>query len=136
MATKTNPGAFDCYANAAPDEPLFVLLGRDKHAPLLVRLWARLRALEGEDLGKVREALECADAMEVFRENSGRATGPVDETLARLVAGEITRQHGEDNTDNLGDGESLLLLGFSPAINVVELVERLTGKIQRGVGLA
>lgn len=38
MGTKNNPGTFDCYANAAPDEPMFVLLGRDKHAPLLVRL--------------------------------------------------------------------------------------------------
>lgn len=33
MGTKNNPGAFDCYANAEPDEPMFVLLGRDKHAP-------------------------------------------------------------------------------------------------------
>lgn len=29
MGTKNNPGAFDCYANAEPDEPMFVLLARD-----------------------------------------------------------------------------------------------------------
>jgi len=28
MATKKNPGEFDCYANAGPDEPMFVLLAR------------------------------------------------------------------------------------------------------------
>ena len=39
MGTKNNPGTFDCYANAEGDEPMFVLLGRDKHAPTLVWLW-------------------------------------------------------------------------------------------------
>ena len=48
MGTKNNPGEFDCYANAQPDEPMFVLLGRDKHAPALVWLWAVLRQLDGE----------------------------------------------------------------------------------------
>ena len=38
MGTKNNPGVFDCYANAEPDEPMFVLLGRDKDAATLVRL--------------------------------------------------------------------------------------------------
>ena len=64
MGTKNNPGAFDCYENAEPDEPMFVLLGRDRHAPSLVRLWAMLRHDEGEDLGKVEEAFRCADAMD------------------------------------------------------------------------
>ena len=26
---KENPGRFDCYANALPDEPMFVLLARE-----------------------------------------------------------------------------------------------------------
>jgi hypothetical protein len=63
MGTKNNPGAFDCYANAEPDEPMFILLGRDKHAPTLVWLWACLRELDGEDAVKVREARECAAMM-------------------------------------------------------------------------
>jgi hypothetical protein len=29
MGTKSNPGPFDCYAKAEPDEPMFVLLARD-----------------------------------------------------------------------------------------------------------
>lgn len=67
MGTKNNPGAFDCYANAEPDEPMFVLLGRDKHAPLLVKLWADLRAMDGEDIAKVTEAIQCATAMAAYR---------------------------------------------------------------------
>lgn len=67
MATKNNPGKYDCYTNAEPDEPMFILLGRDKHAPLLVKLWAEMRALDGEDPGKVAEAVHCADAMRIYR---------------------------------------------------------------------
>jgi hypothetical protein len=72
MGTKNNPGRFDCYANAAPDEPMFILLGRDKHAPTLVRLWAILRAAEGEDEAKVAEAHACAKAMEQHQLSLGK----------------------------------------------------------------
>jgi hypothetical protein len=44
MGTKLEPGKFDCYANAEPDEPMFVLLGRDALAPSLVNIWAMIRA--------------------------------------------------------------------------------------------
>lgn len=64
MGTKLNPGKFDCYASAGPDEPMFVLLGRDQHAPSLVRLWAIMRAKDGEEEAKVQEALACANAMD------------------------------------------------------------------------
>lgn len=67
MGTKNNPGMFDCYEAAEPDEPMFVLLARDRHAPLLVRYWARLRNDEGEDPAKVLEANNCADNMEIWR---------------------------------------------------------------------
>jgi hypothetical protein len=40
MGTKRNPGQYDCYAKAEPDEPMFVLLARDPTAPQLVRDWA------------------------------------------------------------------------------------------------
>jgi hypothetical protein len=72
MGTKNNPGNFDCYANAEPDEPMFVLLARDKDAPLLVRLWAELRMRAGEDPDKVHEALICAYHMEDWREGRKR----------------------------------------------------------------
>lgn len=40
MATKNKPGEFDCYANADPDEYMFVLLARDSSAAFVVRVWA------------------------------------------------------------------------------------------------
>lgn len=66
MGTKLNPGQFDCYAAAAHDEPMFVLLGRDRHAAVLTNLWALMRAAEGEDPAKVREAGECANDMVAY----------------------------------------------------------------------
>lgn len=63
MGSKNNPGRFDCYEAADPDEPMFVLLGRDKHAPTMVWLWASLRELDGEDPAKVAEARDCAALM-------------------------------------------------------------------------
>jgi hypothetical protein len=44
MGTKNNPAAYDCYANAWPDEPMFILLARDPDAASIVRLWAGMRA--------------------------------------------------------------------------------------------
>lgn len=72
MGTKNNPGHYDCYANADPDEPMFVLLGRDKHAAGLVRLWALLRQSAGEDESKIAEALQCAEAMDEWARKLGK----------------------------------------------------------------
>lgn len=82
MGTKNNPGSYDCHANAAPDEPLFTLLARDHHAPILLRLWALLRNAEGEDEDKVAEALKAADDMIEWRRKSGR---PVPQTVPELA---------------------------------------------------
>lgn len=67
MGTKVTPGTYDCYAKAAPDEPMFTLLGRDIHAADLVEQWARRAELAGEDPAKVAEARECANAMRDYR---------------------------------------------------------------------
>lgn len=72
MGTKNNPGEFDCYVNAEPDEPMFILLGRDKHAPELVRLWAIMRERDGEDPAKIAEARRCAMDMISFRKERDR----------------------------------------------------------------
>ena len=63
MGTKNNPGKWDCYSAAHPDEPMFVLLGRDPSACVLVALWADIREAMGEDPAKVQEARECASAL-------------------------------------------------------------------------
>lgn len=67
MGTKNNPGQFDCYENADPNEPMFVLLGRDQDAPGLVNRWADQREQRGEDPEKVAEARHCAAQMFMYR---------------------------------------------------------------------
>lgn len=74
MGTKNNPGKFDCHANAAPDEPMFIMLARDVHAPLIVEGWASNREdainrgfYPESDRAKVAEARECAEAMRAWR---------------------------------------------------------------------
>lgn len=46
MSTKLQPGAFDCYRAALPDEPMFILLARDVSAPHRLREWADQRRKE------------------------------------------------------------------------------------------
>lgn len=66
MGTKNNPGAYDCYKNAEPDEPYFLLLGRDPLAPFLVGLWAGLKSAHdpSADEAKLKEALATANDMD------------------------------------------------------------------------
>lgn len=84
MGTKNNPGQFDCYAKAGPDEEMFIVLSRDPQGSDFVSLWAALRAkdiigarrifqrmadtaLEQQrkpsDPDKICEAVNCAEAM-------------------------------------------------------------------------
>lgn len=72
MGTKNNPGSYDCYANAEPDEPIFVLLGRDASAWALVQLWADLREHMGESPEKVAEARSCAEKMLEWATKKGK----------------------------------------------------------------
>lgn len=80
MGTKNDPAAFDCYANALPDEPMFILLARDPDAPKLVEDWAVERAQavrQGlrpkSDMAMVDEAQLCARKMREWRkENNGK----------------------------------------------------------------
>lgn len=74
MGSKLNPGDFDCYANAEPDEPMFILLARDRSAPSIVEAWADARErdiLAGikprSDMPMVVEARECAAKMTAWR---------------------------------------------------------------------
>lgn len=70
MATKKNPGKYDCYANAEDDEPLFVLLARDILAQYFVAAWAALRA---DDLAAAHRLMtEARDALKA----SGKRTLP------------------------------------------------------------
>lgn len=52
MGAKNNPGKFDCYAKAEPDEPIFTLRAKDPRAPFMVELWAQL------ENGSIYDAVE------------------------------------------------------------------------------
>lgn len=68
MGTKNNPGQYDCYVKAEPDEPMFILLARDESAPLLVEIWRLIKLEEQtQPSAKLGEALICADAMRRWR---------------------------------------------------------------------
>ncbi len=74
MGTKSNPGSYDCYANAHPDEPMFVLLGRDPTGGALVRLWAEARQTMKPGDPKVLEAETCATAMDAWCRDAAHRT--------------------------------------------------------------
>lgn len=80
MGSKNNPGKFDCYEAADPDEPMFVLLGRDPLAPILVEAWASMREHLAGNPSKVSEARACAEWMRRWRQGEtlvrGRPTPP------------------------------------------------------------
>lgn len=76
MGTKNNPGAFDCYAAADPDEEMFILLARDDQSPARVFDWANKREerlVAADELlsvaeverarAKIDEARDCARRM-------------------------------------------------------------------------
>ncbi len=74
MGTKENPGQYDCYAHALPDEPMFTLLGRDPDFERLVLKWARRRLRDincgdrpESDRLMVTEAMQCATLGTVWR---------------------------------------------------------------------
>lgn len=72
MGTKTSPGQFDCYANAEPNEPMFVLLGRDPSAAFAVRAWIRHRIVTGKNLpsdNQIQEGLKLVEELERWSDN-------------------------------------------------------------------
>jgi hypothetical protein len=72
MATKNDPGPYDCYAKLADDEPYFLLRAKDPVGPFLVSAWAATRA--GDVAGAVQQIGRAAVALQA----SGRALLPFD----------------------------------------------------------
>lgn len=72
MATKNKPGDYDCYAKADPDEPIFVLLGRDVTASFVVRHWIRVR--KALRLGGDKEQEQLSDAKQCSYDMRGWAS--------------------------------------------------------------
>lgn len=106
MGTKNEPGQFDCFDAALPDEPVFVLLGRDTQAPGLVHMWAYEREhgiAEGRfpesDRAKVAEAKRFAAHMIDWRHrNDGawRAKNPELPLCARASSDRFCAECGSD----------------------------------------
>lgn len=79
MGTKLQELRSGCFAKAMDDEPMFVLLARDVHAPDLVQKWADNREHEiqmgrkpASDMAAVAEARQSAELMRTWRdENDG-----------------------------------------------------------------
>lgn len=110
MGTKNNPGKFDCYFNAKPDEPMFILLGRDPFAPQLVELWATLRLLKGEDPAKVAEAQDCAASMRDWLQSLLKEESPkLDNVGADLLAALIKNHEWHLQYDDSGTYEGSAL---------------------------
>ena len=57
-------GTDNCLANAADDEPLFVLRAQDLVAPDTIRQWALLAQLQGTPRDKIEGAIKEAQEME------------------------------------------------------------------------
>lgn len=129
MGTKNNPGEFDCYAKAEPDEPMFILLGRDPLAADLVREWARRRVETRGPSEKVDQAIECAEQMDRWR--TPVPTGEVEphfapqpliqrarlERLLASVVNQVSAENGS-NTPDFIIGAFLVdcLLAFDQAV--------------------
>lgn len=92
MGSKNNVGQFDCYLNAHPDEPMFILLGRDPIAADLVEEWARRREAQRGPSPKVEEARACARAMREWatRPAISEVNVLINTTPKKLPAGVIT----------------------------------------------
>lgn len=52
-------------------EPVFVLVGRDRLAPILVRMWVTLARFMGVKAKKLQEAAELASQMEAWQDING-----------------------------------------------------------------
>lgn len=105
MSTKNNPGPFDCYANASSDEPMFILLARDKSAPEIVRRWAadfRARKMvlgewDAAADAKYDEALNVANAMHEWRltrDVKTRLSAEIKADAAKLSNAEYLKKYG------------------------------------------
>lgn len=92
MGTKNNPAKYDCYANALPDEPMFIVLGRDRMAAATVRHWAQLRLsrLPNHGFDHPEEMAQIADAIEVAKEMEVYADERQQEKNRERIAGEKT----------------------------------------------
>ncbi len=83
MGTKLEPGKYDCYANAKPDEPMMVLLARGDQSPLLTELWAAVKA------GDYTAFDQAIDGLEKLL-NANRAAAPTGQKASAKITEALT----------------------------------------------
>jgi hypothetical protein len=84
--------ARSCFSKAAPDEPIFVLRGKDPLAPLVVKLWAQMATsvgTYGHEENKRASAYDVAAEMERYRNANYPAALEVDDAPVSA-----TQHHG------------------------------------------
>lgn len=97
--TKTHPGMFRCYEAALPDEPMFVILGRDPAGPATLEFWANERNRQGkttnpDDNARIGAALREADEMRDWRKKIMDHANETGEPPAWKLP--RPEEHGED----------------------------------------
>lgn len=60
-----------CLGRSHDDEPVFVIVGRDRVAPTIVRIWAMLARILGTPTRKCATAVTEAGAMEAWQKARG-----------------------------------------------------------------
>lgn len=157
MGTKLKPGAFDCYGNALPDEPMFVLLARDPAAPATVNHWAMLREnrlaivveageiapeAAAREAAMLDEARACAMAMRAWRAANWPARRDEARAFARMWRGcddaalpedaAIAAHHPCTNGSHAAYMEAMRLVGARHSKHgLVELVSWLLQRAER-----
>lgn len=101
MGTKRQPSKFDCYHAAEPNEPMFVLLGRDPTAPLVVTFWRALK-LKLREAGKSKisdeklaEARQCSLDLERWAREHGEDADAATQAFEQVLhdfAQRVSRQ--------------------------------------------
>jgi hypothetical protein len=104
MSTKNNPGPFDCYANAAPDEPMFVLLARSKYSAALVNLYAAMKRAE------VLSAIDASTTTAAAALDDGQKISEAEAVANDMVAWRYSNGHIDDVAGIRALAEGLALM--------------------------
>lgn len=128
--TKTHPGMFRCYEAALPDEPMFVILGRDPAGPATLEFWAQERVRqqkvhERDDQDRIKAAIDEAKDMQDWRsrmlahaEEMGeqpvwKLPRPFGDDLAPVREAPVTRPSFDYYPDPDGDPIKVTPLSYS-----------------------
>lgn len=104
MSTKNHPGQFRCFEAALPDEPMFVILGRDPAGPATLEFWAQERVRqqkvhERDDQDRIKAAVDEAKDMQDWR---SRMVAHAEE-MGEPPVWKLPRPFGDDLARPFGD---------------------------------